>query len=234
MQHDSAANLKPLRPRCVWGSVSTEDTTGGLSLEAQELRWLDQARRGDQAAFSRLVEAYQRPVYNLAYRMLGNAAEAEDAAQETFVRMYTKLYTYQSERKLASWVLSIASHYCIDRLRRRRFTWLSLDAETAIDHPALQAPIPTPEEAIIQREESQHVQAMLDRLTPEYRGAVVMRYGYDLSYEEIAEAIGASVSAVKSRLHRAREAMARQDGAPVQIDFAVSGSTHPRPAFFKG
>jgi len=96
-------------------------------VEDQELLWLEQARRGDQTAFSRLVEAYQRPVYNLCYRMLGNAPEAEDAAQETFVRMYTKLHTYQPDRKLSSWVLSIASHYCIDRLRLRRGQWLSLD-----------------------------------------------------------------------------------------------------------
>jgi len=89
----------------------------------QEIIWLEKARRGDREAFGRLVEAYQGPVYNLAYRMLGNAAEAEDAAQETFVRMYTRLHTYRPEHKLSSWVLSIASHYCIDRLRRRRWSW---------------------------------------------------------------------------------------------------------------
>ena len=101
-------------------------------MENQELIWLEQARRGDRQAFARLVEAYQGPVYNLSYRMLGNAVEAEDAAQETFLRMYTKLHTYQPERKLSSWVLSIASHYCIDRLRRRRGQWLSLDDEQVV------------------------------------------------------------------------------------------------------
>src|SRR5512145_2104769 len=96
----------------------------------QELQWLEAARRGDEDAFARLVRAYQRPVFNLAYRMLDSAAEAEDATQETFVRMYTKLHTYQPDRKLSSWVLSVASHYCIDRLRRRgRASWLSLDDE---------------------------------------------------------------------------------------------------------
>jgi RNA polymerase sigma-70 factor (ECF subfamily) len=205
--------------------------TESVDSESNTIR---RARRGDGTAFAWLVETYQTAIYNLCYWILGDADEAEDAAQETFLRAFAHLQRYDPAHSFKTWLCSIAHHYCIDRLRRRRFTWLSLDAETAIDHPALQAPIPTPEEATIQREESQHVQALLDRLTPEYRSAVVMRYGYDLSYEEIAEAIGASVSAVKSRLHRAREAMARLDGEPVRIGFAPSGPTHTRPAFFEG
>jgi RNA polymerase sigma-70 factor, ECF subfamily len=201
-QHGSTANLKPLWQRCVWQSVNTEDANGGVQLEAQELHWLDQARRGDQAAFSRLVEAYQRPVYNLAYRMLGNAAEAEEAAQETFVRMFTKLHTYQSDRKLVSWVLSIASHYCIDRLRRRRINWLSLDDEPiASVLPSHQL---SPEETALRREASDALQDCIAQLEPGYRAPLILRYWQGLSYEEIAEVLGISVSAVKSRLHRAR------------------------------
>src|SRR5512136_260767 len=89
------------------------------------------ALRGNATAFTRLVEAYQRPVYNLAYRMLGDTEEAEEAAQEAFLRAYTQLGTYQAGRKFSSWLLSIASHYCIDRLRRRRLTWLSIEQEQA-------------------------------------------------------------------------------------------------------
>ena len=201
-QRDSVANLKPLHQRYVWESVDTVDTCGGLDLGAQELLWLEQARRGDQAAFSRLVEAYQRPVYNLAYRMLGNAAEAEEAAQETFVRMYTKLHTYQAGRKLASWVLSIASHYCIDRLRRRRITWLSLDDDKiASVMPSRQ---PSPEELALRREACDEVQDCIAELEPGYQVPLILRYWQGLSYQEIAEVMGISVSAVKTRLHRSR------------------------------
>src|SRR5271157_2665289 len=112
--------------------------------------WLEQARQGDEVAFYHLVEVYQVPVYNLAYRMLGNAVEAEDATQETFLRIYTKLDTYQPERKLSSWVLSIASHYCIDRLRRRRINWLSLDEEPLAT--ALPAGERTPEDVALTEE----------------------------------------------------------------------------------
>jgi DNA-directed RNA polymerase specialized sigma24 family protein len=74
---------------------------------------------GDNAAFVALVERYKRPVYALAYRLLGNATDAEDAAQETFVRAYTRLTSYQLGSRFGSWLLSITSHWCIDFLRRR-------------------------------------------------------------------------------------------------------------------
>jgi len=186
--------------------VKTEGTGGDPDVEAKELLWLEQTRRGDQAAFSRLVEAYQRPVFNLAYRMLGNASEAEEAAQETFVRMYTKLHTFQSDRKLASWVLSIASHYCIDRLRRRRITWLSLDDDPIA--AVLSSHQPSPEESALRREACAEVQDCIAALEPGYRAPLILRYWQGLSYEEIAEVMGISVSAVKSRLHRARSQIA--------------------------
>ena len=171
-------------------------------MESREQVWLEQATRGDQAAFGRLVDAYQRPVYNLAYRMLGSASEAEDATQETFVRIYTKLYTYHPDRKLSSWVLSIASHYCIDRLRRKRLSWLSLeDDQGAAVLPSRQ---PGPEEATLRGEVRDEVQAHVAQLEPGYRVPLILRYWYDLSYEEIAEIMGITVQAVKSRLHRAR------------------------------
>lgn len=185
-------------------TVSNLDQTG----ETQEIRWLEQARRGDQIAFGCLVAAYQRPVYNLAYRMLGDPSEAEDAAQETFVRMYTKLYTYEPGRKVVSWVLSIASHYCIDRLRRRRVTWLSLDDDPVAE--ALPSRRPGPEEVALRQEARSAVQAAVMRLAPGYRVPLILRYWYDLSYEEIAETMGISLQAVKSRLHRARLQIAEQ------------------------
>jgi len=172
-------------------------------VEHQELIWLEQARRGDLTAFTYLVAAYQGPVFNLAYRMLGNAVEAEDAVQETFLRMYTKLHTYQPERKLSSWVLAIASHYCIDRLRRRRGNWLSLDEEpVAMVTPSR---TPGPEEQAQRSETRNEVQRLVEQLEPAYRTPLVLRYWHDLSYAEIAAVMGLTVQAVKSRLHRARK-----------------------------
>lgn len=85
------------------------------------------AQRGDKAAFAQIVAEFQTPVYNLAYRMLGNRNDAEDAAQETFLRAYAQLKTYDPGQSFGTWLLSVAAHYCIDRLRRRKFQWLSFD-----------------------------------------------------------------------------------------------------------
>ena len=184
-------------------------------MDNQESIWLEQARQGDQTAFCQLVEAYQGPIYNLAYRMLGNAAEAEDAAQETFVRMYAKLHTYRPSRKLSSWVFAIASHYCIDRLRRRRFNWLSLDDEpVATVVPSHQR---GPEDAALRREIRDEVQDWVGRLSPVYRVPLILRYWYDLSYAEIADVMGLSVQAVKSRLYRARLQLAEQAPADAAL-----------------
>jgi len=166
------------------------------------------ARRGDQAAFTTLVRTYQTAIYNLCYRMLGEADQAQDAAQETFLRAYTQLHRYDPERPFKTWLFSIASHYCIDRLRRRRVIWMDIDDEPLAGHPALREKRAGPEDVALRREQAADVQALLETLSPKDRIAVVMLYWHDLSYHEIAEATGTTVSAVKSRLHRARAAMA--------------------------
>jgi RNA polymerase sigma-70 factor (ECF subfamily) len=175
----------------------------------QEQRWIEAARRGDRDAFGHLVQAYQRPVYNLTYRMLGNAEEAEDAAQEVFLRAYRKLDTFDPGRKFSTWLLSIASHYCIDRLRRQRLKWLSLEDEN-LPPSALVSHQAGPERCLVQGEQQAQIQALLDTLSDDYRAAVILHYWYDFSYEEIAETTGSTVSAIKSRLFRARRMLAQQ------------------------
>lgn len=172
----------------------------------QERLWALQAQRGDQDAFARIVEAYQRPVYNLAYRMLGSAEEAEDASQEAFLRVHTRLETYDGSRKLSSWVLSIVSHHCIDRLRKRHGQSVSMEDIEAERWLADAAPLP--EDSALDQEREIHVRRLLDSLPPQYRLCIVLRYWHDMSYEEIAEITRTTQSAVKSRLHRARRAMA--------------------------
>lgn len=169
-----------------------------------EALWLQQARQGDKDAFGKLITAYQGPVYNLAYRMLNNAREAEEAAQEAFIRVYTRLDSYNPKHKFSTWVLSITSNYCIDLLRKRRALLLSID-EPLPSHPALMSEKSSgPESKAVESEQQQLVQDMLQGLSDEYRQAVVLRYWYEHSYEEIAEIMQTSVSAIKSRLFRAR------------------------------
>ncbi|MCB8943921.1 MAG: sigma-70 family RNA polymerase sigma factor [Ardenticatenaceae bacterium] len=174
----------------------------------EESIWLEEARQGDKAAFGKLIEAYQGPVYNLAYRMLSNSGEAEEAAQEAFIRAYTRLDSYNPAHKFSTWLLSITSNYCIDQLRKRRAVFLSID-EPLPPHPALSADQEKrPESQLLMNEQQTMVQSLLEELAPDYRQTVVLRYWYDLSYEEIAEMMDTTVSAIKSRLFRARKQLA--------------------------
>jgi RNA polymerase sigma-70 factor (ECF subfamily) len=175
----------------------------------QERAWIEQALKGDRAAFGQLVRAYERPVYNLTYRMLGDPAEAEDAAQEAFLRAYTKLATYQPELKFVNWLLSIASHHCIDRLRRRgRAPQLSLDGPLPPQWVTSNAPLP--DQVVSKKQDRERVQRSLDTLPAAYRAAIVLRYWYNLSYREIAGVMDTTESAIKSRLHRARRMLAEE------------------------
>ena len=176
-------------------------------MEEREQNWVQQALAGEASAFSELVEAYQKPVYNLAYRMLGNSVEAEDAAQETFIRAYTRFETYDPARKFSSWMLSIASHYCIDVLRRRRVNLLSIDDLP----PMVDLSMPRsahPEQVVVEDQAADEVQQLLATLPPHYRVPVILRYWYDMSYREIAETMGVTESTIKTRLHRARSKLA--------------------------
>jgi RNA polymerase sigma-70 factor (ECF subfamily) len=173
-----------------------------------EKEWLRSARKGDPDAFGRIVEAFQKPVYNLCFRMLGNPEDAEDAAQETFWRAFQGISRYDPQRSFGTWLLSIAAHYCIDRLRKKRLNLLSL--ESLLPEDDAPDPAPSPENQAGQKQDQAIVQDLLATLEKEERAMIVMRYWYDMSYEEIGRALSCSVSAVKSRLHRSRQTLARR------------------------
>lgn len=167
-----------------------------------------QAREGNDEAFTRLVETYQKPVYNLCYRMLGDSAWAEDAAQESFLRAYQHLERYDINRSFATWLLSITAHYCIDRLRRKKLPTFSLhdDEGTPREYlPDNRAILP--ERAVVQNDQRDEMQELLASLSDTDRAAIILRYWYEASEVEIAETLNLSVSAVKSRLFRARRSL---------------------------
>jgi len=168
--------------------------------------WIEKARHGDEEAFTMLVDTYQTPIFNLCYRMLGESKSAEDAAQETFWRAWQKIKSYDPERSFSTWLLSIAAHYCIDQTRKQKVTLFELDEYPDFD---LGDPrMPNPETAVITNDEEETLHRMIDQLNPPDRAAVILKYWYGCSEEEISQMLSLSVSAVKSRLHRARRQLA--------------------------
>lgn len=193
-----------------------------------EAVWIEQARNGDDEAFAQLVETYQRPVYNLCYRMLGESQEAEDAAQESFWRAYQALNRYDPNRKFSTWLLSIAAHYCIDQQRKRHIISVQMDIvfeETYADNS------PDPERAVATSEEDQMLHSLMNSLNSQDRAALILRYWYGFSDAEIGEALSLTVSAVKSRLYRARKHLAKDLQATRQEALAAEREHYGSPAY---
>ena len=165
------------------------------------------AQSGDDMAFGILMERYQNAVFNLCYRMLNNPQDAEDAAQEIFIKAYRAIRSFDVERKFSTWILSISSNYCIDQYRKRRLKTLSLEDSPYED--IRDENQKNMEKLLTDKEKEKEIQKLLDNLQPKDRAAVVMFYWEDYSYDEIAEALDLSLGAVKSRLFRARKTLAQ-------------------------
>jgi len=159
------------------------------------------ARRGDAAAYGELVERYQTSVFNVCYRMMGNRQEAEDMSQESFLRGYDRLATFDPARPFGPWIRRVAANYCLNRLAVRRPVTLPLEDEHEISRGAPRRQV---EQAAEAADRSQEIREALMRLTPQYRAVIELRHFQELSYNEIAQVLGISLPQVKSHLFRAR------------------------------
>lgn len=177
---------------------------------AEEAAWISRARQNDQQAWARLVGRYQEPVFRLAYLIIGDGAEAEDVAQETFVRAYLALDQYDSDRPLRPWLLSIAANHARNRRRSIGRYWGALQRFFQTK-PALVEP--PPERAVAA--DARRLREAVAQLNPAAQDIVYLRYFLQLSEEEAAAALDIPRGTAKSRLHRALV----QLRAIIEIDF---------------
>jgi len=167
------------------------------------------ARRGavDGDAFGELVTRYQTAVFNVCYRMLHEHATAEDLAQETFMRAYNRLHTFDLEREFGPWIRRVAANLCLNHLESQKAT-APLDEERDADESA------RPEEQVEVKERSAQIRNAIASLPPQYRAVVELRHYQELSYDEIAAELNIPLSDVKSHLFRARKILAEKLHAP--------------------
>jgi RNA polymerase sigma-70 factor, ECF subfamily len=179
--------------------------TEGYNSDVDEATWVERARAGDEAAFAAIYERYERPIYSLVYRVMGNADDAFDITQDVFVKAYKALAKTSPDLNLSAWLHRIASNACMDVLRRRKIVrWLPWDpTEHANITPADNDD--EPEQNMMNRQTRLQVQAVLNQMNERYRLCLVLREYQDMSCEEIADVLGISRQAVKSTLFRARE-----------------------------
>ncbi len=172
---------------------------------------------GDQRACRDLVQRYQRPVFSVLMRVVRSPQDAEDLTQETFVRMFRALDRYDIERPFTAWLFTIATRLGIDHLRRRRVKTVSLTVsepgsteERTLDVEDTRL---RPDEVAVHAEEETWASELIQSLPEHYRIVVLLRHQQDLSYEEIAEALGVPLGTVKARIPRARALLkARLEG----------------------
>ena len=170
-------------------------------------------KRGDRVAFTELVEKYKQPVMNLVYRTLHDEAEAEDLAQVVFLQVYKSAKRYESRAKFSTWLFTIARNLCLNEIRRRsRHPADSLEEAHAEheDQPRQQYEDKSsvaPPEKLLHGELAQKIEEALAGLPENQRTAILLCRQEELSYEEIAEILGCSLSATKSLIHRGRETL---------------------------
>ncbi|HXU38404.1 MAG TPA: sigma-70 family RNA polymerase sigma factor [Blastocatellia bacterium] len=201
-----------------------QSSLAGLEVDARAIERLPEAdlisrlRARDLDAFEELVGHFERPVYALCFRLLGDAEEARDAAQETFLKVYRGLGGFRGEAGLKTWIYRIAVNQAMNQQRwwrrRHRDETISLDITRGQSDTTIGDSLPgrgrSPEAQAISSERERQVMSALDEIKQEYRVALILREIEELSYEEIAETLGISIGTVKSRIARGREELRRR------------------------
>lgn len=164
------------------------------------------AQAGEERAFARIVEHYERTIFGLAYRMTHDATQAEDLAQEVFLRVWRKLGTFRLAEPFRPWLLRLATNVCINALKKRQLPTRSMHAADEDEEPREPAAAgPLAGEIAERRELAAHLERAIAQLPEDYRLVVTLRHVEGLAYEEIAASLGWPLGTVKVRLFRARE-----------------------------
>jgi RNA polymerase sigma-70 factor (ECF subfamily) len=176
-------------------------------LNSDDSLLVDRCLKGDERAFGLLLGRYRRPVYSIIYRMVGNAEEAQDLAQEAFIRAFRNLPSYDRSRTFSNWLFKIASNLTIDYHRKRKLKTVSLSVGEEDEEGReleLRDEAPSALDNILEEEDANRTESLIRSLPESYRIVVLLRHAQDMAYEEIADTLGLPVGTVKARLHRAR------------------------------
>ena len=191
---------------------------GTHAAERVDTDLIAQSRAGDITAFERLFNKYQKRVYNLIYRMVGNEQDAADLTQEVFVRVYNSLHNLKSEVAFLAWVRTVATNICRDHFRKigRTIKTNSLDEKFSLDEGKVEREIAdwssNPEQVFEKKDLRNSVQKAISSLSEEHRTVIVLHHIESMDVQDIAKQLGIPVGTVKSRLARAREDLKRKLG----------------------
>ncbi|HEU0013534.1 MAG TPA: sigma-70 family RNA polymerase sigma factor [Longimicrobium sp.] len=170
------------------------------------------AQQGSEKAYRELLGRYERPVFSIIYRMIRDREQAEDLAQETFVRVFNNIGRYDPRYKFSSWIFKIATNLTIDWIRRKEVDTVSIDgSRNALSADEIEATSITvvsrdenPEELLEAKQLGSEIESAIGKLRPEYRAAILLRHVDGREYQEIAEILSLPLGTVKTYIHRGR------------------------------
>ena len=171
---------------------------------------IERCLKGDQRAWDEIVRLYWRKVFNVAYKFVGRQDEAEDLAQDIFLKLFRSLKTFDRRANFSTWLISVSRNLCIDHYRTMRREHDLVTHDVDVVSLARPSALDSPQVALERRDRVALLRAALDKLAPSLRTAVMLRDIQELSYQEIAEKLGVPEGTVKSRINRGRTELARQ------------------------
>ena len=179
-------------------------------LNMTEAELVKQSCAGSLEAFEQLILLYEKRVYTIAYKYMGNHEDASDMAQEAIIKAYQSIGSFRGDAAFGTWLGKITANRCLDELRKRKNLLLTsleetMELEEGSVKKEMESPTATPEEHAVQQETSVYMQMLIGELKEEYRVAIILRELEGYSYEEIAEMLSCSLGTVKSRISRARQ-----------------------------
>jgi len=206
----SESHRLELQPKIQTDGLNADKAIPEIPLETV---YIERCKNGDQQAFGLLIEMHQDKVYNLAFRILQNAEEADDAAQEAFFKVWQALPNFRGDAKFSTWLYRIVHNHCLNRLRANKSNPRTVSVETSYDDEGEERDILTniagdegdnPSLQFEGQEQREVIWNQIDALPAKYRAIIAMYYSDELSYEEIAEVLDIPVGTVKTHLYRAK------------------------------
>ena len=177
-------------------------------------RTIQKALHGDESAYEILVNRYKHGIHNMIYQMIKNREEAEDLVQETFIKAFNSLNSYNDDYAFSTWLYKIAFNHCIDAIRKKKLKTLPLDKPIQLRDGEVQQEIHddshSPEKDLLFSEKKRRIQKSIASLPERYRTAIILRHQEERTYEEISEILNIPIGTVKARIFRAREMLKKK------------------------
>jgi len=208
-----------IRPLAPVGRLSKQNGTGSRGMTRTDEELVARAQGGDIESFNQLIVRWERPIYALAYRVIGKEEDARDVCQDAFLRAYRALPGFKGQAKFSSWLYRIALNLCRDWIRRQRRAPVSQLPEDmdAIELASEKGPVESIEDLVARRELSAIVEEAMSELSEEQRTAIILKEYHGMTFQEIADMQGCPLSTVKTRLYQGLSLLRRRLEQQAQV-----------------